>query len=150
MWLALAGLVVFLVIWLLRNRALLGGVSDQQIRQRALPAAVMGLDIRPESLPSNITAEALKLLKRGEQRAALGLLYRASLSVLVLRYRLQVTGSATEGECLELAREVLDQPAMQYQDALTQAWCFLAYAHDQPSQQSLEQLCHAWERIYGQ
>ncbi|MEN8179220.1 MAG: hypothetical protein ABFS39_11490 [Pseudomonadota bacterium] len=149
MWLALGGLIVYLAIWFLRNRGLFGRSAAKETRQRQGPVAMMGLDIRPESLPTDIAAEAVRLLRQGQQRQALSLLYRGSLSVLVHQYRLKVPGSATEGECLELARAVLGQQGMDYQAALTHAWCRLAYGHDQTDLQALEQLCNGWERVYG-
>ncbi|MDJ0807213.1 MAG: DUF4129 domain-containing protein [Gammaproteobacteria bacterium] len=150
LWLAVGGLIVYLLVWFQRNRGLFGPGAEQTRRQRSAPVAVLGLDIRPESLPADVAGEALTLLERGEPRAALSLLYRGSLSVLVHHYRLKVPGSATEGECLELAQTVLGRSGMDYQTTLTRAWCRLAYGHDSPAPQRLEQLCHDWKRAYGQ
>ncbi len=92
----------------------------------------------------------MSLLRQGQQRSALSLLYRGSLSVLVHQYQLEIPGSATEGECLELAQQVLSQSGFGYLEVLTQSWSHLAYGHHLPDQQITEELCHGWKRAYGE
>lgn len=150
MWLALGALIVYLVVWFVRNRSLLDRITEKKLNQRQVPLAMMGLDIRPETLPSDIAAEAARLLRQGQQRAALSLLYRGSLSALVHQHQLDIPGSATEGECLELARQVLAQQGFGYLEALTHAWRELAYGHQAPELQQTEQLCHSWKQVYGE
>ncbi len=149
-WLALGGLIVYLVVWFLRNRSLLQRFTAREHKQGEIPATMMGLDIRPESLPADIPTEALKLLEQGAQRSALSLLYRGSLSVLVHRYQLKIPDSATEGECLDLAREALGEKGFGYLVVLTQSWRQLAYGHHRPDLQTTEQLCHGWKQAYGE
>ena len=149
-WLALGGLIVYLVSWLLRNRFLLERFTPNTPRQRQIPAVMLGLDIRPESLPEDIPVEALNLLGQGAHRSALSLLYRGSLSMLVHQYQLKIPDSATEGECLDLAREALGQQGFAYLVALTQSWRKLAYGHHRPDLQATEQLCHGWKQAYGE
>ncbi len=149
-WLALGGLIVYLVSWLLRNRFLLERFTPNTRRQRQIPAVMLGLEIRPESLPEDIPVEALNLLGKGAHRSALSLLYRGSLSMLVHQYQLKIPDSATEGECLDLAREALGKQGFAYLTALTRSWRRLAYGHHPADLQETEQLCHGWKQAYGE
>ena len=54
-------------------------------------------------LPDDIGAAARALWDRGEQRAALALLYRGMLSRLAHVHRVPIRDSSTEGDCLALA-----------------------------------------------
>lgn len=150
LWLALGGAVVYLIHWFVHNRSLLAVGTREQNRRKELPQAMLGLDIRPESLPDDIAAEALRLVRQGQQRAALSLLYRGSLSALVHRHQLEIPAGATEGECLELARPVIGQARFSYLRRLTRAWRELAYGHQVLDTVLTEQLCLDWRRDYGE
>ena len=94
-------------------------------RRAALPAVVShvrDLDVRPESLPDDVGAAAWALWQAGQVPAALSLLYRGALSRLIHRYRVPITASATEGECLDLARERLEAGALRYVTQVVRAW----------------------------
>ena len=86
------------------------------------PSHVRDLDIRPESLPDDVGAAALALWERGEQRAALALLYRGALSRLVHVHAVPIRASSTEGECLALARPRLAEPSARYAARLVEIW----------------------------
>lgn len=140
----LAALVM--VAWFLwRIRALFGfgGRADLALET---PASLFGLDLRPESLPRDVEAAALGLLREGRHRAALALLYRASLSRLVGGYGLEVPRGATEGDCLRLAVKVLAPEASAYFTDLTGAWQGAAYAHRPPADG--EALCRRWSATF--
>lgn len=111
------------------------------------PASLFGLDLRPESLPKDVDAAALALLREGRFRAALALLYRASLSRLVGGYGLDVPRGATEGDCLRLAAKVLPAEASAYFGELTWTWQAAAYAHQSP--ENGEDLCRRWTAVFG-
>src|SRR5205085_9151109 len=72
------------------------------------PSHVRELDIRPESLPRDVGAAARALWERGEQRAALSLLYRGMLSRLVHVHRVPIRASSTEGDCLRLSSGTIE------------------------------------------
>ena len=74
----LAGLLALYVVRLVRGRGL-----PRVPKPFAAPSHVQDLDIRPESLPDDVGSAARALWQRGDQRAALALLYRGSLSRLV-------------------------------------------------------------------
>jgi hypothetical protein len=101
-------------------------VQLRGFRRRAAAAAavshVRDLDVRPESLPQDVGAAAWALWQAGQVPAALSLLYRGALSRLIHKFRVPITASATEGECLELARGRLDPGALRYVTQVVRAW----------------------------
>jgi hypothetical protein len=109
---------------------------------RAMPPShVQNLDIRPESLPDAIGAAAAALWRRGEQRAALSLLYRGALSRLVHGYALPIRAASTEGECLRLAGERLDAPRAAFFARLIDVWLHAVYGAQMPEAAQALALC---------
>jgi hypothetical protein len=133
--LALA-LIVFYAVRLVRIRGL-----PRVPAQFVAPSHVRDLDIRPESLPSDVGAAALALWQRGEQRAALALLYRGMLSRLVHTYGVPIRASSTEGECLALARPRLAEPGARYTSRLVETWAAAVYGGLEPKAGAVEALC---------
>jgi hypothetical protein len=119
-WLLLAALAALLVIVIARLFA------SQRLPARGksfiAPTHVQDLDIRPESLPPDIGAAARELWNRGEQRAALALLYRGLLSRLAHVYEVPIRDSSTEGDCLTLAARKLDTRRTEYATRLVRTW----------------------------
>lgn len=107
----------------------------------AAPSHVRDLDIRPESLPDDVGAAALALWQRGEQRAALALLYRGLLSRLVHAYAVPIRTSSTEGECLALARPYLPEPGARYAARLVETWGAAVYGGLLPAPGAVQALC---------
>jgi hypothetical protein len=105
------------------------------------PSHVRDLDIRPESLPPDVGAAAIELWQRGEQRAALALLYRGMLSRLVHTHSVPVRASSTEGECLALARSRLAEPSARYAARLVETWTAAVYGARVPAAGVVEALC---------
>ena len=93
-------------------------------RAKAVSAVshVRDLDVRPESLPDDVGAAAWALWQAGDVPAALSLLYRGALSRLIHRFDVPITASATEGECLDLARGRLEPTALRYVTQVVRAW----------------------------
>ena len=83
---------------------------------------VRDLDVRPGSLPDDVGAPAWTLWQAGKVPAALSLLYRGALSRLIHRFAVPITSSATEGECLALARGRLEATALRYVTQVVRAW----------------------------
>lgn len=145
MWVALAILVgVFAWIiyryWRPRRIAL-------SIRSKAPPAEVAGFDIRPESLPDDVAGAALALLRAGQSRAALSLLYRAALSALAHRDQVEFNRGDTEGDCLHRVRNASPQ-RFGFFEKLTRAWQEVAYASHEISLTNLEELCRVWPQHF--
>jgi len=130
------GLVAYYLVRLVRTRGL-----PRLPTQFAAPSHVRDLDIRPESLPADVGAEALVLWKRGEQRAALALLYRGTLSRLVHTHGVPIRASSTEGECLALARPRLAETGARYTSRLVETWAAAVYGGLEPQAGTVEALC---------
>lgn len=123
------------------------------------PTTLFGMDITRESLPQDISQSALELIRTGNNRAALALLYRASLFQLI-QSGVEIQDGHTESECVQLMREHFAlvtatkniAPALDARSAyfalLTQIWQQLAYGHRAPNVQVAEQLCQEWNRCW--
>lgn len=150
-------MLIILVVWLLfRNRKLLGGLlkSDKDEEGFVPAEEICGLDIRPESLPADIPASVLALWRDGQQRAALALLYRASVSRLAHRHALELAAGFTEGDCQQAARAAvrngqLSAEAGDHFTELTRIWQAAAYADRWPETATLELLCQRWRQLHG-
>ena len=127
------------------------------MRQRPQPApatAVAGLDIRAETLPDDVAAAVRRLWADGAHRAALALLYRATLSRLLHQHGVALHQGATEGECLQLARAAaaagrLSAPRLAVAGDSTALWLNGAYGGLWPDGATLEALCQAWQAQFG-
>ncbi len=132
----LAALLVTYVVRLVRLRGL-----PRVPKAFTPPSHVRDLDIRPESLPDDVGAAALALWERGEQRAALALLYRGLLSRLVHVHGVQIRASSTEGECLTLARPRLAEAQARYAVRLVETWGAAVYGGQLPAAAVVQALC---------
>jgi hypothetical protein len=110
-------------------------------KQFVAPSHVRDLDIRPESLPEDVGAAALALWERGEQRAALALLYRGTLSRLVHVHTVPIRASSTEGECLALAKQRVPAGAVKYTTQLVETWTGAVYGARTPAAGVVHALC---------
>jgi hypothetical protein len=113
-------------------------------RRAAVESAVShvrDLDVRPESLPDDVGAAAWALWQAGQVPAALSLLYRGSLSRLIHKFNVPITASATEGECLDLARGRLEATALRYVTQVVRAWEANTYGGRTLSSAMGEALC---------
>jgi hypothetical protein len=111
----------------------------------ALPSHVQNLDIRPESLPGAIGSAAAALWQRGQQRAALSLLYRGALSRLVHVHALPIRAASTEGECLALAGQRLDAPRAHFFGRLVGMWLPAVYGARMPETVQALSLCREFD-----
>jgi len=141
-----------LIVWVLAVIAatLLGIFLVRLVRRRGLPRVptafvapshVRDLDIRPESLPEDVGAAALAIWQRGEQRAALALLYRGLLSRLVHVHSVPIRASSTEGECLSLALPRLAERGALYASRLVETWAAAVYGAREPALAAVQGLC---------
>ncbi len=136
------GTAVLVAVLLVSARHL---VQLQGLRRRgALPSVVShvrDLDVRPESLPDDVGAAAWTLWQAGKVPAALSLLYRGALSRLIHRHQVPITASATEGECLDLARARIETGAFRYVTQVVRAWEASTYGGRTLSAAMGETLC---------
>ena len=81
---------------------------------------------------------------RGEHRACVSLLYRASLSRLIDRYEIAFRASHTETECAALVTARGIDSLSEYFWQLTDVWRRLAYGHQVPGSDTVQGLCADW------
>ena len=148
----IAALIV-LIIWLAyRYRDQFAKLIGRPSASRATEVA--GMDIRPESLPDDVAAKVLELWRSGQRRAALALLYRATVSRLVNEDHLPLTQGATEGDCTRLAEQAfrnqkLAAGRLQTVAAITDTWLRAAYADRWPDDTAVAANCAAWRAEFG-
>ncbi|MDX2504569.1 MAG: hypothetical protein QNL62_08850 [Gammaproteobacteria bacterium] len=150
LWLLLLLAIFMLVKY--RDRLHLGFGETGKNSADEIPEILFGLDLREESLPEDVSAQALQLYRDSDYRAALALLYRATLAYLVRHYEFNLDKGATEGDCLELVVKKLQlesKDEVNYFVELTRAWQFTAYAHRIIPAGQMEQLCLNWSRFYS-
>jgi len=145
-WTGAAVLVVLLAYVIYRG---IRRFERESVRERKPTTHVFGLDIRLESLPDDVAAEARALWRRGEFKAALGLLYRASIARLVSEHGLALEASDTEHDCLERVRRATIAERAEFFAAVTNAWLMCAYAKQPPTDERVEALCDGWNAHFG-
>lgn len=105
-----------------------------QIRQRAQTARPVTVTeaqsraLSAEALPDTIITLARQAWKKGDAGTALSLLYRGALRSLENTHQLSLPASATEGECLRLARRSGKAVVSEGFAPIVGAWMALAYA----------------------
>jgi len=123
---------------------------ERRVKAEAAVSHVRDLDVRPESLPDDVGAAAWALWQAGRVPEAMSLLYRGALSRLIHKYRVPITSSATEGECLDLARAGLEPPALRYVTQVVRAWQASIYGGRALSAAMGEALCTGFgQRLDG-
>ena len=144
-------LVVVAIIYLVanRDRFFSGFQFRSEDKAKPVPTTLFGMDIQPESLPDDIAAESRRLWQNGQQRQALSLLYRGSLSRLVNDHLLELNDSMTEGDVLHCARNAsLPEELLGFLQQLTLAWQTVAYAHRQPPEDNVVHLLTDWSNHF--
>ncbi len=129
LWILLLILALLIIKYWSRLKIAFNGFKKTSTADK-LPETLFGLDIREQSLPDDVRAEALKLIQSRQYRAALALLYRASLAYLVRHHALELQPGATEGDCVQVVQQHLSsKQQISYFIELTHAWQLTAYAH---------------------
>lgn len=103
----------------------------------------------PEALPDDVPAAARRLWRDGRPRAALALLYRASVEAMAQRAGISLVPGATEAECLRAARRM---PIAEDRDVfarMVRIWQQAAYAQRLPPEGEFETLLSAVSQRFG-
>lgn len=140
MWVLLAVIVLVIAYYVIRN---IGVQKRKKSQAQVIPVEITGLDIRPDSLPDDINKAFGQLLQQKQYRAALSLLYRATLSILAHRDLVPFKDSDTEQDCLKR----VNQHASQYDrffTQLTNVWLLQAYANTTSDLTVLQRLNQDW------
>ena len=151
LWLAVAGFVAWLVVQAIRynqQRSHLSAPRRQPDTINGVELTILGTDGR-EELPRDIPGTVRDYLQQNRIRAAVSLLYRASLAVLISRHGLELHESATERECLRQVQKARPNEESQDFSELTREWMRIAYADLPPGKSRVMTLLDAWMRHYG-
>ena len=138
LWMAVLVGTAFLAIFLVR---LMRARQTEPLDSLEAPSHVQHLDIRPESLPADVGGAARALWDRGEERAALALLYRGLLSRLAHVHRAPVRASSTEGDCLRMATTHAAPAGSAYAFALVSVWREAVYGGLTAESAAVHRLC---------
>ena len=145
---ALIVLLLALVLWVLyRWYRANGGFGFGLNQGEEVPETLFGMKITPESLPKDVASTVLAEYER-DPRAAMSLLYRASLSQISRRYGLPLRSSDTEGQVLKRVRQRQPQ-LLDYWQPLTDNWVALAYAHRLPEREAVHSLCRQYRQVFA-
>ena len=142
--LLIGGLIYFITRTLKENKIAMS-ISD---KTQEPVRKIMGMDITEETLPNDIAAEAENLIRQGQLRAGLALLYRGALFKLVNQYGVAMKKSFTENDCLRAVKAPVPSNTSDYFKDLTNQWLLLAYAHVEPEQDNALRFCKQWNSAF--
>lgn len=147
-WVAAALIIILLIVY---HRHWLDIFTKYKRSPKKKPSVeqLFGLNLTPESLPENIPHATQNLINAGDSRAALGLLYRATLANLLDRDKLDLRSGDTEGDVLALAKSQVSKARSNYLEKLTQLWQNAAYGHRLPDKSAAIALCQQWQQHFG-
>ena len=142
--------LVALLVFLSRHYWLPFLLAGSPVRQRSARVMLASGEVRAEELPDDVPGSVRALWQNGDRRAALSLLYRASVFELVRRYGVRLPVSATEGGCLAAVAEQAEPAQSGLFRRIVNAWVMLAYGARVPSTEEVESLLSAWPEHYGE
>ncbi len=137
--------------------------NNKPLKEAALPETLFGLDVRQESLPDDIEKTAQVLWQENHHRDAVSLLYRASLVVLIKKYRFELSAGATEEDCIrklvliekQYSSEInnknnilIAEKRIKLFKKLTKIWIAIAYAHKKPDEADFNLVCQNWAQYF--
>ena len=129
-----------------------GPIQDlfRKLKRREIdtPVFIGSLEINPDELPSDIEAHARQAWDAGQHREALSLLYRGSILKL-LELGVRLPDSATEGDVLVRAADVVPADSYETLKGITRTWQVLAYGHRLPASEIFAQLCKRYRTTFG-
>jgi len=151
----LGGVVLLFVIYLVFKLAKhlpknLFSFSRKKTKEESIKT-IFGLDLDPESLPDDVGTSAWALWQDKKFSAALSLLYRGSLSKLVIRDGVKLPSSATEGDCIKILKKSHvnnNKELVTYFETLTSMWQRAAYAHCYPELADVKNICDSWSAVF--
>jgi hypothetical protein len=140
-------LLAAVALALVLRQILIGLPAGGRGKPTAPPVSELPHLVEPDNpgLPADVPAAARTLIASGGTRAALALLYRASLERVARRHTLEIPESATETECLVIAAGTRHHAEAELLRRLTRAWQRTAYAHRSPSAAELDTLLRDWQ-----
>lgn len=144
-WLIAATAVGFLIYQIVKNNHLFhwrGRKKPPSTRQ--LTETIAGMDVRAKSLPEDVVAAAREAFATGDERLALSLLYRGSISRYLLATDIDLLESDTEYDCVRKVQHLPSHDAATYFGQLTDRWIGCAYGGGGVSADDFESLATGW------
>lgn len=143
-------LVISLLLWSLWHyRGWLASLPQRLTPAPAPPSHISGLDIRPSSLPKDLSAAVLAALAQADYRAALGLLYRGTLSRLMLDSTVFLPLGATELEVLAQCRQHHpDSLGVALLADISEQWLQVAWGQRAANHAAVVQLQQRWQQHF--
>ncbi len=142
LWLLLGAVVIVLLAtmryWLPWIRG-----SARRIRDAREPELHVDPLPLPETLPDDIPTAVRRLWRDGRPRAALALLYRASVEAMLAQTGALLPPGATEAHCLRASRRLPDEPARSLFAQTVRTWQYAAYAGRFPDDAGFDALLDA-------
>lgn len=123
-------------MWRQRERA-----PAPQVQETAAP--------HMDALPDDIAGAARTLWAQGKPRAALALLYRASVAAIVRIGAIELPPGATEAQCLRASRRLPQAEDRSAFDEVVRAWQYAAYAQRLPDAAEFERLLARTAQRFG-
>jgi hypothetical protein len=142
LWILAVALIVFA---LYHHRRWIGWIREAQAPDTETAIETRAI-VAPRELPADIPAAVRALWQRGEQRAALALLYQAAVKRLADRLGTPLPPGATEGECLARCRRLDDRRYAGLFARIVACWQSAAYARRWPESEVLDALLDEWAR----
>jgi hypothetical protein len=143
-WAVVAFAVWKLIEFIIKYRHTLKLRAGPKAAIQPVAKSVMGLDVTPESLPEDVVRAAREKWEEGDFHGALSLLYRGSLSWLLVHAALPVRDSDTEGDCLRHTQKLTDAAPRGYFEKLTVQWIAAAYGSRAPANEIMRALFNEW------
>jgi hypothetical protein len=141
-----AGVALALLLWKLP--AWLPWVRELRERGPAPPPILEHADAVVEPLPDDVPAAVRSLWAAGNARAALALLYRASVERVADALGKPMPPGATEADCLRRARGLPEETRAAFAHVV-RVWQGAAYGHRLPDAAAFDALLAAWSRGLG-
>lgn len=101
-----------------------------------------------DSLPDDIEAEIDTLLSAGHYRQLLSLLLISSLTDISRYQSLPLTKAMTEKECLRVIKQSVSGERSEFMSKLVNTWTSLAWAHQFPSDQHMQEVCNQYRSLF--
>lgn len=106
-------------------------------------------DAPPQALPDDIPAAVRRLWTDGQARAALALLYRASVEAMAARAQVELAPGATEAQCLRAAAGLAPEAGRTLFTRTVRTWQYAAYAGRLPDDPALQALLDEATACWG-
>ena len=148
LWLLLGVLVLLLLVTARRWWPWLAARAPVRTRRRAARVELEAAT-PPPPLPEDVPAAVRRLWADGQPRAALALLYRASVVAMAGRARVELPPGATEAQCLRAAAALEAEAGRDVFVRTVRTWQYAAYAGRLPADPALDALLDEATRTWG-